>query len=264
MTYATVRADFTLASASVSYWDSASGARFVLARPEVRPDLWAAYLEGLEETYISFGTERALDLQAIFVGRQLPMFVVAIGADGKVLAGVRAHGPIVDPDEAHALVEFEVDPLGQRTVRKLISERIPHGVTEIKGGWVAEDAPNRRELSNALARSFLHIMTVLDVEFAFCTAAVHAANRWLTVGGQPVEGLTPVPYPDDRYLTTMMWWNQSTYAEHCDPEQLRRIRLESRQLHTDSEVGVVAQRAAGDASTFSPSRVPAALASRSA
>jgi hypothetical protein len=216
-----------LDTATVSYREPSSGVRMVFARPETRPDLWAAYLQGLEQTYVSFGTERALDLRAIFVGRQLPMFVVAVDDSGQVLAGVRAHGPLIAAEEAHALVEFEIDPIGARTVRNLIDDRIARGVTEIKGGWVAEDAPNRRELSNALARTFIHIMTLLEVDFAFCTAADHAARRWLTVGGRPVDGLAPVAYPDERYRTTMMWWNQASYAEHCDADQLRHIQQEA-------------------------------------
>lgn len=214
----------------LGYHEPASGVRMLFCRPEVRPDLWTQYLNGLERTYLAFGTERALDLRAIFTGRRLPMFVVAVNDDDEVIAGVRAHGPLMDASEAHALLEFEIDPEGQQTVRRTIDQHIGAGVAEIKGGWVSEDAAQRRELSNALARSFLHIMTVLDIDYAFCTAADHAARRWLTVGGRPVEGLAPVAYPDERYRTTMMWWNRDDYAQHCDPEQLSRIQQEASSL----------------------------------
>jgi len=214
----------------LGYDEPVSGVRMLFSRPEVRPDLWAQYLDGLEKTYLSFGAERALDLRAIFVGRRLPMFVVAVDDNDRVLAGVRAHGPLLDVAEAHALLEFESDPAGQRMVREAIERRVDVGVAEIKGGWVSDEAPQRRELSNALARSFLHIMTVLGIDYAFCTAADHAARRWLTVGGRPLDGLEPVAYPDERYRTTMMWWGREEYDQHCDAEQLRRIRSEARDL----------------------------------
>lgn len=213
-----------------TYWEPLSGARFVVSRPEDSPSLWAQYLDGLEITYKSFGVEAALDLGAIFHGRRLPTFAVALGPDGDVVAGVRAHGPLEDGLESHAMIEFAVDPTGQSTVRRFIDERAPFGIAELKGGWVQDAAPNRRELSNALARSFLHILDAMDVQFGFCTAAVHAANRWSTVGGRPIEKLQPVAYPDDRYQTTLMWWDKSTYDRYCDVDQLARIRTEARMI----------------------------------
>jgi hypothetical protein len=215
-----------------SYWEPRSGARFIVTRPEDAPGLWAQYLDGLEATYRSFGVESALDLGAIFHGRRLPTFAVAVGADGKVLAGVRAHGPLEAAAEAHAMVEFASDPVGLGMVERFIDARALFGVTELKGGWVDDKAANRRELSNALARSFLHIMDAMDVQFGFCTAAVHAANRWSTVGGRSIENLQPVAYPDDRYQTTLMWWDRSTYDRYCDPDQLARIRAEKRMTAT--------------------------------
>lgn len=211
-----------------SYWEPLSGARFVITRPEDAPGLWAQYLDGLEATYKAFGVESALDLGAIFHGRQLPTFAVALGPDGNVVAGVRAHGPLLSPDEAHALLEFASDPTGQDSVRHFIGDRTPFGITELKGGWVDDKAENRRELSNALARSFLHILDAMDVQFGFCTAAVHAANRWSTVGGRPIEGLAPVAYPDERYQTTLMSWDRRTFDRYCESDQLARIRSEQR------------------------------------
>lgn len=199
----------------------------VMARPESRPDLWTQYLDGLERTYLSFGAEAALDLRAIFTGRELPLFAVAVDAAGDVVGGLRAHGPFVDPSEAHAVAEFASDPIGQRTVWDLVEARLDRGVAEIKGVWTAPDVPKRRVVSNALARGYIHMMETLDVDFVFCTAADHAARRWATAGGRPVDGLAPVAYPDARYRTSMLWWNRASYAEHCDPEQLRLVRTES-------------------------------------
>jgi hypothetical protein len=217
-------------SALASYWEPISGARFLVTRPEDSPSLWAQYLDGLERTYTSFGVEAALDLGAIFHGRRLPVFAVALGPDGNVVAGVRAHGPLQAAAEAHALLEFAADPTGQRTVRGFIDERVSGGIAELKGGWVDDQVANRRELSNALARSFLHIMGAMGVQFGFCTAAVHAANRWSTVGGRPIDGLAPVAYPDERYQTTLMWWDATTFDRYCEADQLARIRIEQQMV----------------------------------
>lgn len=252
---------FRLDSEVVGYVDPTTGLRMLYSRPEVRPDLWTQYLNGLEQTYLAFGTERALDLRAIFTGRQLPIFAVAIDDDNRVVGGLRAHGPLVESAEAHALQEFEIDPVGQATVRRLLDERIPAGVAEIKGVWTAEDAPHRRELSNALARGFVHMMTVLNIEYTFCTAAEHAARRWLTAGGEIVDGLEPVAYPDERYRTTMMWWHRDEFAKHCDPEQLRRIRMETEDFTVLSESGAVGSGRGGLILAGESARADAGLAS---
>ncbi|MDR1999162.1 MAG: hypothetical protein LBQ06_04370 [Frankiaceae bacterium] len=215
-----------LGAAVLGYREPASGVWMIFARPETRPDLWSQYLRGLERVHRAHGTERAIDLPAIFAGRRLPMFAAALGESGAVLAGVRAHGPLRDPAEAHALVEYASYPAGQRSISRLVGGHIGAGVAELKGGWVAADAPRRREVAAALARSFLHIMAILGVEHAFCTTADHAARRWQAVGGRTVEGLAPVCYPDARYRTTMLWWTRADYARHCDAAQLARIRAE--------------------------------------
>jgi hypothetical protein len=119
---------------------------------------------------------------------------------------------------------------GQSDVYERISNRIPFGTVEMKTGWVSDRAERKRELTNALARLFVHSMTILDVQFAFGTVATHAVDRWKTTGGLVDEDLAPVPYPDDRYLTTMMWWDRATYADHADPSQMRRMLAESSQL----------------------------------
>jgi hypothetical protein len=168
-----------------------------------------------------------LDLNALSSGDTTSLFFVAIGPDENVVAGVRFHGPLQSASEAHALEEFASDPDGVATIRRLIDDRLMFGITEIKGGWVDQDFPRRGDLGNALARSFLHGMNVLGVQFAFCTAATHAIGRWLTTGGREVTGLKPVAYPDDRYRTGMMWWDTSTINVYGDPAQLRRFFVES-------------------------------------
>lgn len=210
-----------------SFWDPASGARFEAHTPSTRPDLWAEYVAGITACYQKFDVLNALDLHSLDSGDTTSLFFVAIGPEENVVAGVRFHGPLRDSSDAYALKEFASDPEGVTTIRRLIDDRLAFGVTEIKGGWVSQDAPRRGELGSALARSFLHGMNELRVQFAFCTAATHAISRWLTTGGREVPGLRPVAYPDERYRTGMMWWNTKTIHEYGDPAQLRRFRSEA-------------------------------------
>lgn len=219
--------DTVIGQPLMSFWDPASGARFEAHSPSDRPDLWERYVSGITACYRKFGVLNALDLGSLDSGDSTSLFFVAIGPDEEVVAGVRFHGPLQDGTDAYALKEFASDPRGVATIRRLIDDRVIFGVTEIKGGWVSQGFPRRRDLGNALARSFLHGMDALRVQFAFCTAATHAIGRWTTTGGREVPGLDPVAYPDERYRTAMMWWDRTTVHEYGDPAQLRRFRSET-------------------------------------
>jgi hypothetical protein len=214
----------------LSFWDPWSGCRIEAHTPADRPDLWQHYVDGLSESYRHYDVEGALDLDAFVTGESTALFFVAFSPEEEIVAGVRMHGPLLDSDQAHALLEFAVDPSAAESVRRLIDDRLPFGVVEIKGGWVAHTTSRRDELSNTIARTFLHAMSALQVQFAFCTAGTHAVARWLTTGSRVADGITPVAYPDDRYRTTMMWWDFAKLDERADPAQLRRFRSEANAL----------------------------------
>lgn len=220
----------TQPTVELSFWDPWSGCRIEAHTPADRPDLWQDYVNGLSDSYQRHGVENALDLESFASGDSTSLFFVAFSPEGDVVAGVRMHGPLQESSEAHALLEFASDPAGVAKVSQLIDDRLPFGVIEIKGGWVAHTASRRDELSNTIARSFLHAMSALQVQFAFCTAGTHAVGRWLTTGSAVAEGLVPVAYPDDRYLTTMMWWDFAKLDERADPAQMRRFRTEAAAL----------------------------------
>jgi hypothetical protein len=94
-------------------------------------------------------------------------------------------------------------------------------------------------LTNALARFPLHSALLLDAKFAMATSAAHALARWQTTGGV-VSQVPATPYPDERYLTKMMWWDRSSFAKHAEPKQVSTIfsefRLLARQLAGESEL----------------------------
>ena len=210
-----------------SFWDPRAQVRFEFHRPAEQPELWGQYLDGAVASYREHDVEEALDLAAIEDGRSTELFLTGLDHDGTVLCGLRVHGPLSSPFDAHVLGEFG----GSREVRTLLDNRLPHGVAEIRGCWVKSDASRRSELSDGLARCFVHAMTLLDVQFSCCSAAVHALGRWQGSGGQRIPGLASVPYPDDRYETTMLWWNRATVHRTALPNQWRRICVERAALH---------------------------------
>jgi hypothetical protein len=81
-----------------------------------------------------------------------------------------------------------------------------------------------------MARFFVHAMTLSGARYAFCTAASHAVPRWQSSGGVVSTDVAPVAYPDDRYLTMLLWWDRANFNQSISGEQGRAMTRESSQL----------------------------------
>jgi hypothetical protein len=133
-------------------------------------------------------------------------------------------GPLRSADDSHAVVEWAGQP-GLQAVRKMITDRVPFGILEMKSAWVTDDPNRNRSVTRALARSGFHAMAALDLQFCMATSAPHVLDRWRSSGGV-VAPIPATPYPDARYRTKMMWWDRRTFARHAEREQVSRILME--------------------------------------
>ena len=210
---------------NISWWDSDSECTMVLSTPATDRPLWAEYLRGAELSYRRHGVERALDVGAIRNGYDTLMFWATVDITGRVIGGVRAKGPLRSADESHAVVEW-ANHDGLPAVRKMITDRIPFGILEMKSAWITDDRDRTRPLCRALARSGFHAMELLDLQFCMATSAPHVLDRWRSSGGV-VAPIPAAPYPDQRYRTKMMWWDRRTFANYAEPEQVSKILRET-------------------------------------
>ena len=213
-------------SGSASWWDPDTGCTLVVARPCDEPDLWAAYLAGAVRSYRKHGVESALDMDALRTGSDTALFFAAVEQDGRIAAGVRAKGPLRSAQDSHALVEWAGRP-GPETVRKMIDDRVPFGILEMKSAWVDDAHPRGRALTNAIARSGFHAMALLDLQFCMATAGTYILQRWKSSGGVVASQIPPTPYPDERYETSMMWWDRRVFTRYAEPEQVTKILRET-------------------------------------
>jgi len=212
------------------WWDADAGCHLVLSQPALDPGLWAVYGAGALASYRRHGVECALDRAALDSGEDTIMFFVALDAEEHMLAGVRAKGPLRAAHDSHAVVEWANQP-GQDAVAKMITDRLPYGVLEMKSAWVDDAATHSQGLTDAIARSGFHMMALLDVQFCMATAAAYVLNRWRTSGGI-VAPIPAPPYPDIRYHTTMMWWDRRTFTRHAQPHQAAKILTETHNIKT--------------------------------
>ena len=183
----------------LSWRDPDIEATLVLSQPDVDPDLCDTF-----------------------------MFCAAIGDDGRMLAGLRAKGPLRSADESHAVIEWEGQP-GQKMVRDMITDRIPFGVLEMKSGWVIDDMDANRSLTTVLARSGFYMASLTGFQFFMATAAAFVINRWKSSGGL-VAPIPATPYPDERYQTKMIWWDSRDFINYAEPGQVAKILTENELL----------------------------------
>jgi len=155
---------------SPSCWDPDTECNIVFAHPAIERDLWLDYVQGACHNYAKHGVAKALDLDALRSGADTILFAACVDDAGRVVGGLRAKGPYRSADEAHAVLEWSGQP-GQNAVRKMINDRLPFGVVEMKTAWVTDDPERSRQLTSAISRTPLHAMTLLDIQFIVETAA---------------------------------------------------------------------------------------------
>ena len=111
-------ADRTLATrTSASWWDAETECTLVVARPADERELWSEYLDGAVHSYRKHGVECALDMDALRSASDTVLFFAAIDNKGRIVAGVRAKGPLRDADDSHAVVEWQGQPGWLRSAR---------------------------------------------------------------------------------------------------------------------------------------------------
>ena len=212
--------EFRLASTH-RWWIAEAKCTLVMSQPELEPDLWMEYLRGADRSYRKHGVGCALDVEEISSGHDTAMFWAALDPSGRVIGGVRAKGPLTSADDSHAVVEWEGQP-GLAAVRKMIDDRVPFGVLEMKSAFVTGSAEFSQGVTRVLARSGFHAMAAMDLQFCMATSAPHVLDKWRSSGGV-VASIPATPYPDPRYRTTMMWWDRRTFIRHAEPGQVSRI-----------------------------------------
>ena len=227
---------------SLCWWDRDTDCQIVVSQPATDPKLWRSFLNGATHSYRKHGVECALDIDAVQGGADTAFFWSAIDATGEVVAGVRAKGPLRSAEDSHAVVEWSGRP-GEHAIRKMITDRVPFGVIEMKSAWIAEGAHGNGGLAKVIARSGFHAMEMLGIQFCMATGATQVLQRWRSSGGVLAAAIPATPYPDERYRTKMMWWDRNNFVRHAEPEQVSKILIEI------GEVGRRLQEAGGASAT---------------
>jgi hypothetical protein len=157
---------------------------------------------------------------------------------------LRAKGPLRTADDSHAVVEW-AGQRGEQAVRKVITDRLPFGVAEMKSAWVTDDRDRSPAMTNTLARTALHTIVALDIQFAMATSAAHVLEKWQSSGGVVVSRIPATPYPTERYRTKIMFWDRRTFVQHAQPHQVAKALDEMAYLAGRAGVAPLAAQGAG-------------------
>lgn len=209
-----------------SFIDQASGVRFEGHHPFERPDLWQIYLEEGEGKYRSRGFEGTMRRQELEDGHGVSLFLLGFSPEGKVVAGVRFHGPLEGSYEA-ALVEEMASSPEINDITALIDQEVRLGAIEVKGAWSKGAAGHR--LVQTLSRSVTHAMNWLGAEFAIAGISEKLLPLGIPTGARQV-GTASVPYPDDRFHTIAVEWRRARSHDLSTPRHQQALRLEAEQL----------------------------------
>lgn len=220
---ATASRDFT-----ARVLDARSSTTLVVATPASAPQLWLDYLDGARKSYASHGVSMALEYDTVVGGADTSLFYAAVDEKDTVIGGVRAKGPYLDPHDSHALLEWAGQP-GLEQVTAAIRSRLGEGVVEMKTAWAA-DGPAAPVVAGMLARVALPTMTMTGARYIMATAADHVLRRWESSGGRVAEDIPASPYPDDRYRTSLMWWDRERIAVDAKPAVYAQMVSDTRIL----------------------------------
>ncbi|MUL63743.1 hypothetical protein BOO86_04640 [Mycobacterium sp. CBMA 234] len=215
---------------NITWRDSDTACTVVLSQPNTDPELWHRYLDSAERNYRRHGVEAVVDAAAIRSGADTALFWTVMDHRGNMVGGLRAKAPLGCADDSHAVVEWHGQP-GLAMVRKMIDDRAPFGVLEMKTAWVSDHRASRHSITHLLARTAFHATSVMGVQFVMATAAQHVLELWKS-GGGVVAPIPATPYPDERYRTKMMWWDRRTMINHSEPEQVSKALHEIGEIST--------------------------------
>lgn len=194
--------------------DAQSDTLMVIGTPRQLPVIWSQYVRKAQHWYESRGIGEAFRDNT---KDDTALFCAVLGRrDEHVIGGIRLQGPYRHPEESHAIVEWK-DQSGQDALRAAIAARLPGGLAEVKTAFVDPTSSVCDEVAEFLARLALILMRALGVEHLMATAPAHLLGRWQSAGGVVDPGIAPTPYPDDRFQTSVVFWDADQLAQRTDP-----------------------------------------------
>lgn len=157
--------------ASPRYWDPATECTVVYARPLTEPELWSDFIAGAAHSYQQHGIGAAIDTDALHRGDDTAPIRRVRQSAGSSCRWTACKGTLWG--DSRMPRDRGMGRAGRGgSGAEMAADRLPFGVAEgAKTAWVADDPELSRRLTTAIARTLLHAMDLLGIQFAVATAA---------------------------------------------------------------------------------------------
>jgi molybdopterin/thiamine biosynthesis adenylyltransferase len=210
------------------FHDPTTGLRFEVHHPQERPDLWSRYLDGAEVRYRKHGLDPILNRTALESGTGVSLFWVGFDELGRIVAGMRFHGPLDSVASSSALEEMATSPeIGKLT--RYVERFIPYGVVEMKGGWGIRKGVGLHGLINTFGRCLAQTFAILGAEIAVISASDRMKGSAIQSGGRML-GTESAAFPSERFRTILVAFRRSRVAMLAQSEHARLVRCEAVEL----------------------------------
>lgn len=185
--------------------DKESNLRSRYFSPTYHPKKWVEYLDAAELSYAKHGVACAVRREECEKAPCPSFWMVEDLASGKLLGGMRNHGPYPRVDDVWALQEMRAHEKFDELVQ-FVEPLIPHGVMENKGVFVSSGIGSAR--AKSVTNMLLRLQTVsIDLVGACAlvgTSAKHTIPMWSRGGFEIVCPHISVPYPNENYQTVVV------------------------------------------------------------
>lgn len=208
-----------------NYYDEQMKCTVVGSTPRKHPALWREFVAGALASYSNFGVEKALEYDRIVDGTSTSLFFAALDEHGGVRGGLRVQGPYSLPHQTHADLEWSSSRPGRTALRSMVAERLPQGVVEMKTVWTSTSGPKHGPPGHLGAVGASLAAVVFGCRYTLATSAEHAVGPYLDSGAVMAAHIDSVPYPDDRYRTRILWWDQRTISTFASSAKYRQIKF---------------------------------------
>lgn len=168
------------------------------------PDLWFNYLQGLESALERFGVEKIVLLTICKQASDSTYVILSRNPVGRVLGAIRLE---VKSENSSLPIE-KIENSSSRILLHKINTQAKNGkkLAEICGVWVSAEAQGQG-LGADLIFEVTRLGVKLNVDILIGVAAAHTLDYCLKLGYVVDPDLPKIVYPDDRYLSTVVWYH---------------------------------------------------------
>lgn len=171
-----------------------------------QPLLWEKYQSGLKDVLIHFGVDRVILSTAPQQLSKDTYAVIALNKNGLVMGGIRLE---IKSNENKIPLEKIEHQIRSQLILKIRSEselnKSKGRLGEVCGLWVSREAKGMG-LGAELAFQATKLATELKLSTIISMLPTHTLNYFLSLGYQPDSELPKISYPDDRYVSTVVWY----------------------------------------------------------